>query len=131
MIYVIIILIDALVGLWIGHSKGRDVAGLVLGGLLGILGWIITAFLSPSHDVLVRREIGRRSVAHDAAQAIAQTPNLDGMDVLDVRSMSPQEARAYVKNGTVPPRLTVPADVSLQDHVNQLERDATRKAEQS
>lgn len=39
--------IGAVVGFLIGRNKGRGVAGAWLGGLLGCLGWVIAAVLSP------------------------------------------------------------------------------------
>ena len=39
--------IGAGVGYLIGKNKGRGVLGAVLGGLLGCIGWIIVAVLSP------------------------------------------------------------------------------------
>lgn len=39
--------VGAGVGYLIGKNKGRGVLGAVLGGLLGCIGWIIVAVLSP------------------------------------------------------------------------------------
>ena len=39
--------VGGLVGALIGSGKGRAAAGFWLGLLLGVIGWIIVAFLSP------------------------------------------------------------------------------------
>lgn len=43
------------VGYLIGNSKGRGTAGFWLGVVLGLIGWIIAACLSPSYEVQVQR----------------------------------------------------------------------------
>jgi hypothetical protein len=41
-------IIGALVGWTIGNTKGRGLDGALLGGFLGIIGWLIIAFLKPA-----------------------------------------------------------------------------------
>lgn len=49
-------LISGLIGAIIGGTKGKGGAGFVLGALLGPIGWLIAAVLTPTADVAVRRE---------------------------------------------------------------------------
>jgi F0F1-type ATP synthase assembly protein I len=45
MMYIPAIIIGALVGWLIGKNKGLGTMGLILGGLLGVIGWIIVAVM--------------------------------------------------------------------------------------
>lgn len=59
-------LAEAGVGAYIGHRKGRPWLGFVLGLITGVLGWIVMAFVRPTHDELVRREKERQSIVREA-----------------------------------------------------------------
>ena len=54
-ILLVIFIFSALIGLAIGSSKGRGAAGFWLGGLLGFIGWIIVALMSPTPEVEAQR----------------------------------------------------------------------------
>jgi hypothetical protein len=66
-VFVVIWLVSGVIGFAIGNSKGRGGAGLVLGLLLGFIGWIIVAVMRPSLEVEAKR---MQQVA-----AIAQPPS--------------------------------------------------------
>ena len=51
MAIVIGIVIGALVGWLIGKNKGLGGLGLVLGGLLGVIGWIIVAVMKGNPEM--------------------------------------------------------------------------------
>lgn len=59
MIYVVAMAIGALVGWVIGKDKGHGATGAVLGGLLGIIGWIIVAVMKPVADPTIPPSDGR------------------------------------------------------------------------
>lgn len=48
MAIVIGMIIGGLIGWLIGKGKGQGTMGIVLGGLLGIIGWIIVAVMKPA-----------------------------------------------------------------------------------
>jgi hypothetical protein len=50
MAIIIGLVIGALVGWLIGKNKGLGGLGLVLGGLLGVIGWIIVAVMKGNRD---------------------------------------------------------------------------------
>ena len=50
MAIVIGLVIGALVGWLIGKNKGLGGLGLILGGLLGVIGWIIVAVMKGNKD---------------------------------------------------------------------------------
>jgi len=50
MAIIIGIVIGALIGWLIGKNKGLGGMGLVLGGLLGVIGWIIVAVMKGNPD---------------------------------------------------------------------------------
>jgi hypothetical protein len=45
--------VGGLIGWAIGNGKGRPAEGFWLGFLLGVIGWIIAAFMAPSPEVAV------------------------------------------------------------------------------
>ena len=49
-IVVVVWVICALLGMWIGSTKGRATAGFFLGLLLGVIGLIIIAVLPPAKN---------------------------------------------------------------------------------
>lgn len=49
-VLVVGLIIGALVGWLIGKNKGLGALGAVLGGLLGIIGWIIVAVMKGNRD---------------------------------------------------------------------------------
>lgn len=55
MIYVIGIAISAAIGFAIGNHKGRPALGLILGALLGFIGWIIVAVTPPTQAKQIER----------------------------------------------------------------------------
>ena len=71
-IAVLIYLVFAVIGAFIGHQRGRPVAGFFLGLLLGPIGLIVVLFVRPSHDEQVRREAERLRVAAEAADQVAR-----------------------------------------------------------
>ena len=50
MAIIIGLVIGALVGWLIGKNKGLGGLGLILGGLLGVIGWIIVAVMKGNKD---------------------------------------------------------------------------------
>jgi uncharacterized membrane protein YfcA len=70
MIYVIAIIIGAAIGFAIGQHKGRPALGLILGALLGFIGWIIVAVIPPTRAKLVEREQRRLTIQRDAQRGI-------------------------------------------------------------
>lgn len=49
------IVVGAIVGMAIGMQKGRGGEGFVLGGFLGVIGWIIVAVMAPSDEIRRRQ----------------------------------------------------------------------------
>ena len=63
-VVIVLLLVSGGIGAAIGSSKGHAGVGFVLGLLLGFIGWIIVAVMSPSPEVQRRRDA-------DLAKAIA------------------------------------------------------------
>lgn len=66
--FIILLVVDAVVGILIGRSKGRPYTGFYLGLFLGVIGWIIMAFIPRvrTFDDEVTAEVRRREVARAA-----------------------------------------------------------------
>jgi len=104
-VFVIFWLIQAGVGYWIGHGKGRPWLGLALGFFLGVIGWVIMAFIRPTYDELVRRQQVRNRVTQAAADTrpgVLRSPRSLTYD--EAVNMTSAEQQAYIKYGTVPAR---------------------------
>jgi hypothetical protein len=54
--YLLVALVCGVIGILIGRSKGLWLDGLVYGGLLGPLGWLIVLLKQPTPESVVRRE---------------------------------------------------------------------------
>lgn len=69
-----------LVGFMIGKSRGRPVAGAVLGFFLGWIGWIIAAVIARSPEAEARRNLAiaqkMQTMAPPAAPAPVPEPQL-------------------------------------------------------
>ena len=53
-------------GYLIGRKKGRPLLGTTLGFFLGLIGWLILAFVKPTYDVQLAREVQRLQLARNA-----------------------------------------------------------------
>jgi hypothetical protein len=101
-LFLVLWAIQIAVGFWIGWNKGRPFLGAVLGAVLGVLGWIIMAFIRPTYAEQVRREKERNSVRQAATPVLpGDRERLSQYEILD---MTRDEQRAYIKDGTLPPR---------------------------
>jgi hypothetical protein len=67
--------VGGLVGWAIGNSKGRGTEGFWLGFLLGIIGWIIVAFMSPS-DAVSSMQATQAKVLHAQAAEVEAAKTL-------------------------------------------------------
>jgi hypothetical protein len=104
----ILVAIQAAGGALFCSFKGRTGLGLTLGLFLGIIGWIILAFIPPTYAKQVERETTRRQVsqaADDAEQGKEAMPGtLENVTPLQIRNMTPAERKTYVKEGRIPSR---------------------------
>lgn len=54
-VFVGMVLFQGWIGYLIGRGKGRGTAGFWWSAGLGVIGWIVTAFLAPSFEVQMER----------------------------------------------------------------------------
>jgi uncharacterized membrane protein (UPF0136 family) len=59
-VVIVISVVGGIVGWFIGETRGRPVAGMVLGGLFGILGWITVRLLDPTFEHRFHTELALR-----------------------------------------------------------------------
>lgn len=64
---IVIAVIFGFIGLMIGRSKGRPLAGLLLGGLLGLIGVIVISVMKPTTEFEAKHKLE----VDEAARALA------------------------------------------------------------
>ena len=61
---------SAVAGAYIGHSRGRQTAGLLLGMILGRAGWLVILAIPRTYANRVQREADRQLVQAAAEQLL-------------------------------------------------------------